>query len=53
VGLRKALEFLVKDFAISRDIEHADAIKDAPHGTCIQKYVADTGVKKSQNSRLG
>lgn len=46
IGLRKALEFLVKDFAIARNAAQADAIKKSPLAQCINKYIEDANVKK-------
>lgn len=36
VGYRKALEFLIKDFLISRHLEKEDEIKNKPLGKCIE-----------------
>jgi len=44
-GYRKALEFLVKDFCISKNKEDESKIKASYLGTCIQKYVNDPQVK--------
>lgn len=46
IALRKALEFLVKDFAVSEQPDNADDIKKAFLGPCIEKYVEDPNVKK-------
>jgi hypothetical protein len=46
VGLRKALEFLVKDFAIWQEPGNGDAIKASLLGNCIQKYVGDVSVRQ-------
>src|SRR6266480_7070284 len=35
IGLRKALEFLVKDYAIYKNPSHVDAIRKAPLAKCI------------------
>jgi hypothetical protein len=45
-GYRKALEFLVKDFAISRASDKAEAIKSAFLGNCISEFIEDANVKK-------
>lgn len=45
IGLRKALEFLVKDFAISKNSAEKDAILKTQLGACIEKYISDTSVK--------
>jgi hypothetical protein len=45
VGLRKALEFLVKDYCSAERPENADAIKAVQLGTCIENYIADQNIK--------
>jgi hypothetical protein len=45
IGLRKALEFLIKDYLIQETPGEADAIKKAMLGTCINNYVTDQNVK--------
>ena len=46
VGYRKALEFLVKDYAVEGKDEATSAnIKKTPLGTCIENYVRDSNVK--------
>jgi hypothetical protein len=45
IGLRKALEFLVKDFAVSRHPDDADAIKKKLLGACIDDYMEDPNLK--------
>jgi hypothetical protein len=44
-GYRKALEFLVKDYAISRRPGDAEDIRKAQLGECIKSYVDDSKVK--------
>lgn len=46
IGLRKALEFLIKDFAISENTGAEDEIKKKWLGQCIEKYIEDTNVKE-------
>lgn len=46
IGLRKALEFLVKDFAISENPGKVDEIQKNLLGACIDKYINDTNVKE-------
>lgn len=46
IGLRKALEFLVKDFAISEKPSAADDIRKSPLGTCINNYIDQTNIKE-------
>ncbi|TSC61952.1 MAG: hypothetical protein Athens041674_616 [Parcubacteria group bacterium Athens0416_74] len=38
-GYRRALEFLVKDFAISQDPSNAEAIKSKQLGPCISEHI--------------
>lgn len=45
VGLRKALEFLVKDYCISQHKEHADDIRKMFLGKCIDDYIDDQNVR--------
>ncbi|WP_421910379.1 hypothetical protein [Marinobacter sp.] len=44
-GFRKALEFLIKDYAIHKHPDDADAIKRKMLGACINEYVNDANVK--------
>lgn len=44
-GFRKALEFLIKDYAIHRYPDEAESIKKKLLGYCINEYVADANVK--------
>jgi hypothetical protein len=45
MGYRKALEFLVKDFAIAQQPEKKDAIEKSLLGGVIERYVDDARVK--------
>ncbi len=45
IGLRKALEFLIKDFAISGNAEKAEEIKKEWLGNCIDLYIPDARVQ--------
>lgn len=45
IGLRKALEFLIKDFLINQEPTKADEIKGKLLGKCINDYVADPNIK--------
>ena len=45
IGLRKALEFLVKDFASREAPEKEKEIRDARLAICISKYVSDANVQ--------
>jgi hypothetical protein len=45
-GYRKALEFLIKDYAIIKNPEKADEIKNSFLGNCIKKFVTDQNVKE-------
>ncbi len=44
-GYRKALEFLVKDYAISNHPNDADKIKETPLSACIKKYIDDQRIQ--------
>ena len=44
IGLRKQLEFLVKDYLIQQKASDAEAIKKTPLGQCIKKYIDDANV---------
>jgi hypothetical protein len=45
-GYRKALEFLVKDYLCKELPDEAENIKKLLLGSCIEKYVTNTNVKK-------
>lgn len=45
-GYRKALEFLIKDYAIKKNPAKADGIKKSFLGNCINEYVTDENVKE-------
>jgi len=45
MGHRKALEFLVKDYAIARNPDDAEMIKAKALGRCIKDYIPDPRVK--------
>lgn len=45
VGYRKALEYLIKDYAIHKNEGKTKEIKEAFLGACIDNYVDDTNVK--------
>jgi hypothetical protein len=45
VGYRKALEFLIKDYCITRHPDKAEKIKDAWLTNCIKTYVDDANTK--------
>jgi len=47
IGLRKALEFLIKDFLINQYPSKAEEIKGKTLGKCIDEDVADPNVKAS------
>ena len=44
-GYRKALEFLIKDYAIHKHAKDAETIKAKLLGACIKEYVNDGNVK--------
>jgi hypothetical protein len=46
VGYRKALEFLIKDYCITRHPDKAEEIKGAWLATCIKTYVDDANTKR-------
>lgn len=46
IGMRKALEFLVKDFAVSEHVGKEAEIRNANLGTCIAQYVSDPNIKE-------
>lgn len=45
-GYRKALEFIIKDYAISKNPEKEDEIKKSFLGNCINNFVSDENVKE-------
>lgn len=45
VGLRKSLEFLIKDFIIQSNPENEEAVKKKPLSKCIKEYIKDERVK--------
>lgn len=45
VGFRKALEFLIKDYAIKNNSSEEESIKKAPLMQVINKYITDTNIK--------
>ena len=45
IGYRKALEFLIKDFCISKNPEDEDAIKTKLLGRVIHEHVEDINIK--------
>ena len=45
LGYRKALEFLVKDFAIYKHSDKSEEIKKLALSQCIQKYIDDDRIK--------
>ena len=46
IGLRKALEYLIKDFLIHQDSSKQEEIKKAYLGKCITDYIEDPNVKR-------
>jgi hypothetical protein len=47
IGLRKALEFLVKDFASQQHPEQIETIRKVALATCIENYVTDANIKET------
>ena len=45
VGYRKAIEYLVKDYAIRKNPDSAEEIKKKSLGKCIEEYIDDPRVK--------
>lgn len=45
MGYRKALEFLVKDYAIYRVPDDEETIKALPLAKCIDKYIDNSRIK--------
>ncbi len=45
IGLRKALEFLIKDYTVYKQPKSAEEIRTMPLGKCIGLYVDDEKVK--------
>jgi hypothetical protein len=46
IGLRKALEFLIKDYAVSEHPAKVDEIRATQLASCISSYVSDPNVKE-------
>jgi len=46
IGLRKALEFLIKDYACSENRENEIKIRSSLLAPCINQYINDTNVKE-------
>jgi len=46
-GYRKALEFLIKDYAIFENPSDADNIKKIPLASCIKRYVDDSRIQST------
>ena len=46
IGLRKALEFLVKDFAVSENAGKEQEIRNSLLGSCIANFIDDANVKE-------
>ncbi len=46
VGYRKAIEFLVKDYAISKNPKQKDVIVEKALGKCIEEYLKDTEIHR-------
>lgn len=46
IGLRKALEFLMKDYAIAINPKNADSVKRKTLAECINQFIDDPNVKK-------
>jgi len=46
IGLRKAVEFLIKDFAIHQKPSDEQDIKKSFLGNCIKNYIDDPNIKE-------
>ena len=46
IALRKAIEFLVKDYAIAKNPAASDDIKREQLGKCIESYIDDSKIEK-------
>jgi hypothetical protein len=46
-GYRKALEFLIKDFCVAQDPDHAEAIKQKLLGAVVDDHILDIRIKAS------
>jgi len=46
VGYRKALEFLIKDYLISKEPDKANEIKRKPLGKCINDDITDANIRE-------
>ena len=46
IGLRKSLEFLIKDFSCLQNPDKEEEILSTSLGSCISKYINDTNVKE-------
>lgn len=46
IGLRKALEFLIKDFAVHQKLANEEVIRASMLGKCINEYIDDSNVKE-------
>jgi hypothetical protein len=46
IGLRKAVEFLIKDFAIAQNQNDSEKIRSAQLAQCIANYVSDPNIKE-------
>jgi len=45
IGLRKALEFLIKDYCITKFAEKADDVRSQMLGACIKNFAADQNIQ--------
>jgi hypothetical protein len=45
-ALRRAVEFLIKDYLVRKRPDNADSIKKTFLGVCIENYVTDVNIKK-------
>lgn len=45
IGLRKALEFLIKDYAITENESNTEEIQRMTLNQCMQRYIADANIR--------
>lgn len=46
IGIRKSLEFLIKDFAVFENKDKEEAIRRSQLGDCIKNYINDHNIKE-------
>ena len=46
IGLRKSIEFLIKDFAVNQNADKKEEIQKEFLGSCINQYIEDPNIKE-------